>query len=55
MLSHTNLAAYYTNMFGLIQHHGYSLSDLEDTIPYERYIYIDMLMDYLEKLKEKQK
>ena len=41
--------------FSLFQHHNWSLSDLEGMLPWERYIYIDMLQQYLdEKEKERQ-
>jgi hypothetical protein len=41
-----------------MQHHKYSLTELENMLPWERDIYITMLMQYLEeetlKLKQKQ-
>lgn len=54
MLSHTNLGLYYKTMFSLAQHHKYSIADLEGLIPYERDIYVDMLIDYLEEQKNQQ-
>jgi len=36
-------------VFALAQHHKYSISDIEGLIPYERDLYVDMLMDYLEQ------
>lgn len=42
---------YYTN-FNLMQHHKYSLEEIENMIPFERDIYIDMLKTYLEKLEK---
>jgi hypothetical protein len=42
---------YYTN-FALMQHHKYSLTELEDMMPFERDIYLQMLTDLLEKQKE---
>ena len=39
--------------FAMMQYHKYSLADLEDMIPFERDIYIDMLIDYLNKEKER--
>jgi len=36
-----------------MQHHNYSLSELEDMIPWERNIYIALLVDYLKKEKER--
>jgi hypothetical protein len=42
-----------------MQHHKYSLTELENMIPWERDIYIAMLIQYLEeenqKLKERQR
>lgn len=51
-LSHTSLARYYSMIFALAQHHKYSISDIERLIPYERDLYVDMLMDYLEEQKQ---
>tara|TARA_Y100001937_G_C6877670_1_gene223351 strand:- start:92 stop:238 length:147 start_codon:yes stop_codon:yes gene_type:complete len=36
-----------------MQHHKYSLSELEDMIPWERNIYISLLVEYLKKEKER--
>ena len=38
-----------------MQHHNYSLSDLEDMLPWEREIYVDMLITYIKEENEKQK
>ena len=38
-----------------MQHHNYSLSDLENMIPWEREIYINMLVTYIKEENEKQK
>ena len=37
-----------------MQYHGYSLKELEDMIPWEREIYIGLLVQYI-KDKEQQK
>jgi len=37
-----------------MQYHKYSLSDVETMVPWERDIYVKMLIEYLEKLKEEQ-
>jgi hypothetical protein len=47
------LKNYYETNFALMQHHKYSLSELEDMIPWERNIYIALLVDYLKKEKER--
>ena len=42
-------------MFSLIQHHKYSISDLEALMPYERDIYVDLLTAHLEAENERRK
>ena len=41
-----------------MQHHNYSLSDLENMIPWEREIYLDMLVEHIKeenkKMRERQ-
>jgi len=36
-----------------MQHHRYSLTELEDMIPWEREIYVALLIDYIKKENEK--
>jgi len=36
-----------------MQHHKYSLTELELMIPWERTIYVNMLIKYLEEEKER--
>jgi hypothetical protein len=38
-----------------MQHHKYSLTELENMVPWERSIYVGMLMSYLEQENEKLK
>ena len=38
-----------------MQHHKYSLSELENMVPWEREIYVDLLITYLKEEKEKQR
>jgi hypothetical protein len=38
----------------MMQHHKYSLTELDDMIPWEREIYVKLLMQYLEEEKERQ-
>jgi hypothetical protein len=39
----------------LVQHHKYSIEDIENLIPFEKDIYVALLNDYLKKLEEKNK
>ncbi len=38
-----------------MQHHNYSLSDLENMLPWEREIYVDMLITYVKEENRKEK
>jgi hypothetical protein len=48
-MAHVDLASYYKTNFALIQHHKYSLTELENMIPWEREIYIGLLQQYIEE------
>ena len=37
-----------------MQHHKYSLTELENMIPWEREIYITLLLDWIKKEEERQ-
>ena len=39
----------------MMQFHKYSLTELENMIPFERDLYVQMLIGYLEEQKEKNK
>jgi len=37
----------------MMQYHKYSLEEIEEMIPFEREIYVTMLMNYLEEKRER--
>jgi|TARA_R110000851_G_scaffold37641_1_gene97051 hypothetical protein len=37
-----------------MQHHNYALSDIENMMPWERDIYVQMLIEHLKEEKKKQ-
>ena len=39
----------------MIQHHNWSLTELENMYPWEREIYVGLLINYLEEQKENMK
>jgi len=51
-----DLENYYKINFALLQYHKYSLTEIENLIPWERDIYIGLLQQHLEdeKLKQQQ-
>ena len=48
-MSHEDLASYYKLNVALMQHHKYSLTELENMIPWEREIYVSLLQQYVEE------
>ena len=52
-LSHENLYNYYKTNFGMMQHHNYSLTELENMMPWEREIYVGLLMEYVKEENER--
>ena len=54
-LSHNSLENYYLTTFAMIQHHKWSLTEIEDMMPYEREIYVSLLMAWIEEENERRK
>jgi len=48
-MAHTTLESYYKTNFALIQHHKYSLTELENMIPWEREVYVSLLQNFIEE------
>ena len=40
--------------FQLMQHHKYSLSELDNMIPFERDLYVTLLLQWVEEQNDKQ-
>jgi hypothetical protein len=55
MLGHNSLEAHYQTQFSLVQHHKYTLTELENMIPYELDLYVSMLLEHLKTLEQLQK
>jgi hypothetical protein len=52
---HDTLGNMYQLNFAMMQHHKYSLSELENMIPFERDIYVMLLKNHLEEQEERMK
>ena len=39
----------------MMQHHNYSLTELENMMPWEREVYLGLLMNYLKEEEERRK
>ena len=55
MFGYDNLMNYYRTNFNLMQHHKYSLTELDDLIPWEKQIYVKMLTDFVKEQNERLK
>ena len=55
-MAHMDLESYFKLNFALMQHHKYSLTEIENMMPWERDIYLGLLNQYIddENLKAKQ-
>ena len=51
---HMSLENYFRLNFSLMQYHKYSLTEIENMIPWERDVYVEMLRAHLEEEKLKQ-
>jgi len=49
-----DLESYFRLNFALIQYHKYSLTEIENMMPWERDIYVELLRQHLKEEKEKQ-
>ena len=54
---HMDLENYFRLNFAMMQYHKYSLTDIENMMPWERDIYVGLLQSHLEeeRLKEQQR
>tara|TARA_B100000214_G_scaffold368732_1_gene340711 strand:- start:139 stop:318 length:180 start_codon:yes stop_codon:yes gene_type:complete len=48
-MAHTDLASYYQINFSLVQHHKYSLTEIENMIPWEKDVYVTLLQQHIEE------
>ena len=53
MLSHDSLANHYQTNFAMIQHHKWSLTELNDMIPFERQIYVALIQQWIKEENER--
>jgi len=52
---YNTLENYYRTNFALMQHHKYSLTEIEHMMPWERTVYVSLLNQYIKEQEEKQK
>jgi len=58
LIGQENLRNFYQTNFALVQYHKYSLSDIENMIPFEREVYLMLLSQHISeenlKIQEQQ-
>ena len=54
-LFHDTLKNFYSFNFNMMTHFSYTLSDIENMIPWERQIYLQMLVNHVEKQNQELK
>ena len=48
-MSHVSLESYFKLNFAMMQHHKYSLTEIENMMPWERDIYVGLLNQHIEE------
>lgn len=48
MLGYDTLMNHFKTNFSLMQHHKYNLSDIENMMPWEKFVYVDMLRQHIQ-------
>jgi|TARA_B100002019_G_scaffold233267_1_gene207242 hypothetical protein len=48
------LEGYFKTNFALMQHHKYSLTEIENMMPWERQVYTTLLLQHLDNVKQAQ-
>jgi hypothetical protein len=52
MTGYNNIAVYYNTLFSLVQHHKYTLTEVYDMYPYERDLFVELLIQHLREQEE---
>lgn len=52
---HDSLENHYKTNFALMQHHKYSLTELNEMMPWERDVYVNLLLAHLQEEERRRK
>ena len=52
-MGYNNLSHYYQNNFNLVQFHKWSFTEIENMLPFERDIFIDMLVNHIREQEKR--
>lgn len=51
-MGYQNLALYFKTNFSLMNHHKWSVAEVEDMMPWERQVYLDLLQDWIKQKEQ---
>ena len=54
-MAHMNLESYFRLNFALMQYHKYSLTEIENMMPWERDVYVVLLQNHIKEEEERAK
>ena len=54
-MAHMTLESYFRLNFALMQYHKYSLTEIENMMPWERDVYVSLLQNHIKEEEEKAK
>ena len=54
-MAHMSLESYFKLNFALMQYHKYSLTEIENMMPWERDVYVVLLQNHIKEEEEKQR
>jgi|TARA_Y100000361_G_scaffold91921_1_gene81956 hypothetical protein len=54
-MAHMTLESYFRLNFALMQYHKYSLTEIENMMPWERDVYVSLLQNHIAEEEEKAK
>ena len=55
MFSYDNLMNYFKTNFALMQHHKYNLGEIEEMVPWEKFVYLDLLKEHIKIIEERRR
>lgn len=51
-MGYQNLALYFKTNFSIMNHHKWSVAEVEDMMPWERQVYLDLLQDWIKQKEQ---
>jgi hypothetical protein len=52
-VGYDNLRNFFETNFAMMQHHKYNLNDIENMLPWEKQVYVGLLINYIQEENER--